>query len=197
MVEMSETAHILHNATTRSLVLLDEIGRGTSTYDGLALAWATADYIARHIGAFTLFATHYFELTALPAEIDTAANVHLDAIEHRGEVVFLHSVREGSASQSYGIEVAKLAGVPGSVLADARRRLADLETRHAHAGTSPQMDLFHDLRDVDGATRETKTPTDAIARQLDELDPDSMSPRDALAALYELKETARGDDTAG
>ena len=196
MVEMSETAHILHNATTRSLVLLDEIGRGTSTYDGLALAWATADYIARNIGAFTLFATHYFELTALPSEIDTAANVHLDAIEHRGEVVFLHSVREGPASQSYGIEVAKLAGVPGSVLADARRRLADLETRHAHTGTSPQMDLFQDLRDVDGATRETKSATDAIARQLDELDPDSMSPRDALAALYELKETARGDETA-
>ena len=196
MVEMSETAHILHNATPRSLVLLDEIGRGTSTYDGLALAWATADYIARHIGAFTLFATHYFELTALPTEIDAAANVHLDAVEHRGEVVFLHSVREGPASQSYGIEVAKLAGVPGSVLADARRRLADLETRHAHTGTSPQMDLFQDLRDVDGAAREARSATNAIARQLQELEPDSMSPRDALAALYDLKEAARGDDAA-
>ena len=197
MVEMSETAHILHNATARSLVLLDEIGRGTSTYDGLALAWATADYIARHIGAFTLFATHYFELTALPSEIDGAANVHLDAVEHKGEVVFLHSVRDGPASQSYGIEVAKLAGVPGAVLDDARRRLTDLETRHAHTGTSAQMDLFHDLgTDADGAAHKTNSTKEAIAQRLDELDPDSMSPRDALAALYELKETASGDATA-
>ena len=194
MVEMSETAHILHNATAKSLVLLDEIGRGTSTYDGLALAWATADYIARHIGAFTLFATHYFELTALPSELDGAANVHLDAVEHRGEVVFLHSVRDGPASQSYGIEVAKLAGVPRAVLADAKRRLTDLETRHAHTGTSAQMDLFHDLRaDADGAGQQAESAGDAIVRQLGELDPDSMSPRDALAALYELKETASGD----
>ena len=197
MVEMSETAHILHNATPRSLVLLDEIGRGTSTYDGLALAWATADYIARHIGAFTLFATHYFELTALPSEIDAAANVHLDAVEHRGEVVFLHSVREGPASQSYGIEVAKLAGVPASVLADARRRLTDLETRHAHTGASAQMDLFQDLyADNARAAQEASSAGDAIVRQLDELDPDSLSPRDALAALYELKKTACGDDAA-
>ena len=194
MVEMSETAQILHNATARSLVLLDEIGRGTSTYDGLALAWATADYIARRIGAFTLFATHYFELTALPSEINGAANVHLDAVEHRGEVVFLHSVREGPASQSYGIEVAKLAGVPGAVLADAKRRLTDLETRHAHAGTSAQMDLFQDLRpDGAGGAQEAESAGDAIVRQLDELDPDSLSPRDALAALYELKRAASGD----
>jgi len=197
MVEMSETAHILHNATAQSLVLLDEIGRGTSTYDGLALAWATADYIARHIGAFTLFATHYFELTALPSDLDAAANVHLDAVEHRGEVVFLHSVRDGPASQSYGIEVAKLAGVPGAVLADAKRRLTDLETRHAHTGTSAQMDLFQDLRpDADVTEQEANPAGEAIVRQLDELDPDSMSPRDALAALYELKETASGDATA-
>ena len=197
MVEMSETAHILHNATAQSLVLLDEIGRGTSTYDGLALAWATADYIARHIGAFTLFATHYFELTALPSELDGAENVHLDAVEHRGEVVFLHSVRDGPASQSYGIEVAKLAGVPGSVLADARRRLTDLEARHAHTGTSAQMDLFHDLRaNVDPTAQQPNTPANAVVRHLGELDPDSMSPRDALAALYELKETASGDASA-
>ena len=194
MVEMSETAHILHNATARSLVLLDEIGRGTSTYDGLALAWATADYIARHIGAFTLFATHYFELTALPSEVHAAANVHLDAVEHRGDVVFLHSIREGPASQSYGIEVAKLAGVPGAVLADARRRLTDLETRHAHTATSPQMDLFQDLRpDIPHVAQEAESAGDAIVRHLDELDPDSLSPREALAALYELKRTASGD----
>ena len=197
MVEMSETAHILHNATARSLVLLDEIGRGTSTYDGLALAWATADYIARHIGAFTLFATHYFELTALPTEIDSAANIHLDAVEHRGAVVFLHSVREGPASQSYGIEVAKLAGVPGAVLADARQRLTDLETRHSRAGSSAQMDLFQDLRaDATGAKAERGVTGDAIARQLNQLDPDSMSPRDALAALYELKKIASDGDAS-
>ena len=200
MVEMSETAHILHNATARSLVLLDEIGRGTSTYDGLALAWATADYIARRIRALTLFATHYFELTALPSEIEAAANVHLDAVEHRGDVVFLHSVREGAARQSYGIEVAKLAGVPRAVLADARRRLADLETRHSHAGTSAQMDLFLDLHtDTTGRPPQGKS-SDAIVRQLGELDPDSMSPREALAALYELKDevqaTATRDDPA-
>ena len=197
MVEMSETAHILHNATARSLVLLDEIGRGTSTYDGLALAWATADYIARHIGAFTLFATHYFELTALPSEIDAAANVHLDAVEHQGEVVFLHSVRDGPASQSYGIEVARLAGVPGAVLSDAKRRLTDLETRHADTQTSAQLDLFHDLRaNADGTEQQANSATEAIVRQLEELDPDSMSPRDALAALYQLKETASGDAAA-
>ncbi len=198
MVEMSETAHILHNATDRSLVLLDEIGRGTSTYDGLALAWATADYIARRIGAFALFATHYFELTALPGDIASAANVHLDAVEHRGEVVFLHSVRDGPASQSYGIEVAKLAGVPGGVLADARRRLADLESRHAHAGAADQLDLFQDLRsdaaDTDGEPVDFTGHT--ILRQLGGIDPDSLSPRDALAALYELKEIASGNTAA-
>ena len=146
MVEMSETAHILRNATRRSLVLLDEIGRGTSTYDGLALAWATAEHIAREIGAFTLFATHYFELTALPTELDAVANVHLDAVEHGGEVVFLHSVREGPASQSYGVEVAKIAGVPAPVLDAARKRLAELEELHRNRETeAAQGDLFLDL----------------------------------------------------
>ncbi|MXY51396.1 MAG: DNA mismatch repair protein MutS, partial [Gammaproteobacteria bacterium] len=129
MVEMTEAANILHNATPKSLVLLDEIGRGTSTYDGLALAWAIADHIARRIGAFALFATHYFELTALADDIATVANVHLDATEHRGEVVFLHAVRDGPANQSYGIQVAKLAGLPQAVLAAARKHLFDLEKR--------------------------------------------------------------------
>ena len=156
MVEMSETAHILHNATSQSLVLLDEIGRGTSTYDGLALAWATADHIARRIRAFTLFATHYFELTALPDEIATAGNVHLDAAEHAGEVVFLHSVRDGPASQSYGIQVARLAGVPAAVLNDARQRLIALEENHQERGASSQQDLFQFLSQppgVDGGRR--------------------------------------------
>ena len=193
MVEMSETAHILHNATARSLVLLDEIGRGTSTYDGLALAWATAEHIARNIGAFTLFATHYFELTALPSEIDSAANVHLEAIEHHGEVVFLHSVREGPASQSYGIEVAKLAGVPSAVLRDARRRLTELENRDS--GTVSQLDLFRDIgQPADGRGRgETRARHPAIEK-LAAVDPDSLAPRDALAVLYELKELAKPDE---
>ena len=190
MVEMSEAAHILHNATSSSLVLLDEIGRGTSTYDGLALAWATAEHIARQIGAFTLFATHYFELTALPEEIDTAVNVHLDAVEHQGEVVFLHSVREGPASQSYGIEVAKLAGVPATVLDDARRRLRELETRHRDRDTS-QPDLFQNLPEIqDGSGLETRDG-DVVRDRLGELDPDALTPRDALDALYELKKLAR------
>ena len=179
MVEMSETAHILRNATANSLVLLDEIGRGTSTYDGLALAWATADHIARHIGAFTLFATHYFELTGLPADVEGAANVHLDAVEHQGDVVFLHSIRDGPASQSYGIEVAKLAGVPAVVLDDARRRLAELEEQHRLREVSPsQGDLLLDFREQ--AEHE-------LVEALRRLDPDTLAPREALAKLYELK----------
>ena len=194
MVEMSEAAHILHNATDRSLVLLDEIGRGTSTYDGLALAWATADHIARRIGAFTLFATHYFELTALPTEIDTAANVHLEAVEHQGEVVFLHSVREGPASQSYGIQVAKLAGVPGAVLNEARRRLTELEALHGDRGALPQPDLFRDLAALaSAADAREAAPDPQVVERLREVDPDALTPRDALELLYELKRLATPD----
>ena len=188
MVEMSETAHILRNATACSLVLLDEIGRGTSTYDGLALAWATANHIAG-IGAFTLFATHYFELTALPDEVENAANVHVEAARHGGQVVFLHSVRDGAASQSYGIEVAKLAGVPATVLSDARRRLVALERRHVEAQARQQRDLFNDLA-IDHTTENAGSP--ALAK-LRALQPDEFSPRDALAALYELKALADGE----
>ena len=189
MVEMSETAHILRNATRSSLVLLDEIGRGTSTYDGLALAWATADHIAREIGAFTLFATHYFEMTALPGELATAANVHLDAVEYQGDVVFLHAVREGPASQSYGIEVAKLAGVPRSVLDDARRRLADLEEQHHDLAPTAQGDLFQFFRPrPDGDASAANHPA---VEELKALDPDELTPREALAALYSLKDHVR------
>ena len=188
MVEMSETAHILRNATRESLVLLDEIGRGTSTYDGLALAWATADHIAREIGAFTLFATHYFELTALPDEVETAANVHLEAARHGGEVVFLHSVRDGPASQSYGVEVARLAGVPPTVLADARRRLTVLERRHAEAQAHLQRDLFHEFKaDEEVEAAPAEHPALGTLRGLD---PDTLTPRDALAAVYEMKRLA-------
>ncbi|RMD79763.1 MAG: DNA mismatch repair protein MutS, partial [Gammaproteobacteria bacterium] len=141
MVEMSETANILRHATERSLVLLDEIGRGTSTFDGLALAWATAEHLAREIRAFTLFATHYFELTALAEELEGVANVHLGAVEHGDRVVFLHEVREGPASQSYGLQVAALAGVPGEVLARARERLAELERQALGQRRDAQLDL--------------------------------------------------------
>ncbi len=180
MVEMTETADILNNATDRSLVLMDEVGRGTSTFDGLSLAWASAERLARDVRAFTLFATHYFELTALAEEIDAVANVHLDAVEHGERIVFLHAVREGPANQSYGLQVAALAGVPREVIDAARRRLAELEARsHAEVVAEQprdvqQMGLF-DARD------------DRLQNALRALDPDALSPREALEALYELR----------
>ncbi len=179
MVEMSEAANILHNATPQSLVLLDEIGRGTSTYDGLALAWACASYLARELRAFTLFATHYFELTALADQLPAVANVHLAATEHRQQIVFLHAVREGPASQSYGIQVARLAGVPSAVLANARRKLEELEVTAAAAVAMPQIDLF------------AAPERNALRDQLAGLDPDSLSPRDAHALLSDLVLQAR------
>ena len=127
MVEMEETANILHNASEHSLVLMDEIGRGTSTFDGLSLAWACGVELATRIRAFTLFATHYFELTTLPEEYPGIANVHLDAVEHGDSIVFMHAVREGPANQSYGLQVAGLAGVPRAVIERARTRLRELE----------------------------------------------------------------------
>src|SRR3569623_2612162 len=127
MVEMTETANILHNATPESLVIMDEIGRGTSTFDGLSLAWACAEHLAREVRALTLFATHYFELTVLPIQLDGVANAHLDAVEHGERIVVLHAVKDGPANQSYGLHVAALAGVQADVIAAARRRLAQLE----------------------------------------------------------------------
>ncbi len=127
MVEMTETANILHNATEKSLVLMDEIGRGTSTFDGLSLAWSCAVYLAQHIRAFTLFATHYFELTELPKEFSDIFNVHLDAVEHEDRIVFLHNVQEGPASKSYGLQVAQLAGIPKTVIEQAKQKLQTLE----------------------------------------------------------------------
>ena len=181
MVEMTEAANILNNATRDSLVLMDEIGRGTSTYDGLSLAWACARHIGRSVGAFTLFATHYFELTALADELPACANVHLDATEHGDQLVFLHAVREGPANQSYGLQVARLAGVPGTVIQDARRYLAELERRdHSARPATPQQE-FDLAPAVDAeATR--------VLAELAELDPDALSPRDALALLFRLKE---------
>ena len=179
MVEMTETATILNNATDQSLVLMDEIGRGTSTFDGLSLAWAAAHHMGEKVGAFTLFATHYFELTALAAEIDRCDNVHLDATEHHGQLVFLHAVRPGPANQSYGLQVASLAGVPGDVIRRAKNYLKTLESQQAAQANSPQgqLDLTVTETDVDDPVREA----------VDSLDPDSMSPREALDALYRLK----------
>src|SRR5690606_17166724 len=145
MVEMTETANILHNATARSLVLMDEIGRGTSTFDGLSLAWAAAVHLTAKLRSFTLFATHYFELTTLPEQQPLAVNVHLDATEYNDHIVFLHTIQEGPASRSYGLQVAKLAGIPPAVVGAAKRKLAELEAGPANAaasGSPLQPDLF-------------------------------------------------------
>ena len=180
MVEMTETATILHNASEQSLVLMDEIGRGTSTFDGLSLAWAAAHYMGDTAQAFTLFATHYFELTALAEEIPVCRNVHLTATEHDGELVFLHAVRPGPANQSYGLQVAALAGVPREVIARARGYLQTLESLSAAHSSSPQAQL--------ALTVEAPAEVDNLRATLDELDPDAMTPREALAALYRLKD---------
>ncbi len=183
---MSETANILHNATRSSLVLMDEIGRGTSTYDGLALAWASAVYLAEQVGAFTLFATHYFELTRLAEQEPSVANVHLRAVEHKDRIVFLHSVEDGPASQSYGLQVAALAGVPGSVLKQARKHLALLE-KQQRAG-EPQLSLFDPPVFEEPEEAQAETGSDPLRERLEEVDPDSLSPREALEFLYELKD---------
>ncbi|MDR2874372.1 MAG: DNA mismatch repair protein MutS [Methylobacillus sp.] len=179
MVEMTETANILHNATAQSLVLLDEIGRGTSTFDGLALAWACARHLLERNRAYTLFATHYFELTRLAEEYKQVANVHLDAVEHGEGIVFLHSVEEGPASQSYGLQVAQLAGVPKSTIAAARRRLAQLEQQSV--STTPQADLFA------APQPPMELPPHPILEALDDIEPDELTPKQALEALYKLK----------
>ncbi|NGX15256.1 DNA mismatch repair protein MutS [Wenzhouxiangella sp. XN24] len=184
MVEMTEAANILNNATDHSLVLMDEIGRGTSTFDGLSLAWACAHHIGAEIGAFTLFATHYFELTALARELPACANVHLDATEHAGKLVFLHSVREGPANQSYGLQVAALAGVPPDVIRRARDYLRELEQdRAAASGPQAELPLF-DPAPADAVAEER---ADALRARLEPIDPDTLTPREAQALLYELK----------
>ncbi|EOC1567218.1 DNA mismatch repair protein MutS [Cronobacter dublinensis] len=180
MVEMTETANILHNATEHSLVLMDEIGRGTSTYDGLSLAWACAESLANRIKALTLFATHYFELTQLPEKMEGVANVHLDAIEHGDTIAFMHSVQDGAASKSYGLAVAALAGVPKEVVKRARQKLRELESLSGNAAATQvdgtQMSLL-------SAAEETSPAVEA----LENLDPDSLSPRQALEWIYRLK----------
>jgi DNA mismatch repair protein MutS len=195
MVEMTEAANILHNATPKSLILLDEIGRGTSTFDGLSLAWAMARDIATRVRAFTLFATHYFELTTLAAEVEGCANVHLDATEHGDSLVFLHAVKDGPANRSYGLQVAQLAGVPRGVITEARRYLEHLETeRDRQRAAAPA---------ADGGAAQTELPlfaaparrtgdtargaADTLREALTAIDPDELSPRAALEALYALR----------
>jgi DNA mismatch repair protein MutS len=196
MVEMTEAALILNNATDSSLVLMDEIGRGTSTYDGLSLAWACANHIARRMRTFTLFATHYFELTALAGEIDEVANVHLDATEHGDELIFLHAVRPGPASRSFGLQVAQLAGVPREVIASAKRYLDTLEGGvRPQRGQTPELGPDPALLGSDPAQQGQTPPLDlTIAARPNEAlellaatDPDRLTPREALALLYELK----------
>lgn len=184
MVEMSETANILHNATEYSLVLMDEVGRGTSTYDGLSLAWSCAAWLARKVRAMTLFATHYFELTRFAEDEDGVANVHLDAVEHKDRIVFMHSVQEGPASKSYGLQVAALAGIPRPVVEQARRYLVELE--RAQSSDSPQLGLFDHPAQFE-ADSTTLPEADPLRKALNDLDPDQLSPREALEMLYRLK----------
>jgi len=181
MVEMTEMAYILRNASRDSLVLVDEIGRGTSTFDGLALAWSCALDLAERVQSFSLFSTHYFELTSLPESSPNMGNVHLDAIEHDGEVVFLYEVKPGPANQSYGLQVARLAGIPEPILADAKDRLSNLEHGHLKdiAESTDQLNIFPDPENI---------PLGRLRAHLKELDPESISPRDALDRLYELRQ---------
>jgi DNA mismatch repair protein MutS len=180
MVEMTEAASIVHAATEHSLVLMDEIGRGTSTFDGLALAGAIASHLHERNRAFTLFATHYFELTAFPEKHLGAINMHVSAAESGGrDIVFLHEVQPGPASRSYGVQVARLAGMPASLVRQARAALEALEAQQRDA--QAQVDLFAPAAPVQAAT--PSPLEDAVA----DLDPDSLSPREALEALYRLK----------
>ncbi len=180
MVEMTETANILHNATEQSLILMDEIGRGTSTYDGLSLAWSCAESLANKIKAMTLFATHYFELTTLPERMEGVENVHLDAVEHGDTIAFMHCVQPGAASKSYGLAVAALAGVPRDVIKRARQKLKELESLSASAANGStegaQMALL---------TVEEEAPP--VVEALEALDPDALSPKQALEWIYRLK----------
>ena len=195
MVEMSETAYILHHATDQSLVLMDEVGRGTSTFDGLALAHAIAEHLLQKNKSFSLFATHYFELTKLPEAHATAVNMHLSALEQGQDIVFLHHIEPGPASKSYGIAVAKLAGLPNRALKSAQKHLNDLENQAA--ANRPQLDIFSTMPSENGADEEGKEQevepvdnlqTNELTEALAQIQPDNLTPREALDALYRLKD---------
>src|SRR3984957_4997694 len=197
MVEMTETANILHNATAHSLVLMDEIGRGTSTFDGLSLAYAVARHMAERLRACTLFATHYFELTALAAEVDGCANVHLDATEHGDALVFLHAVKDGPANRSFGLQVAQLAGVPREVIAQARHYMAQLEagslaTARAASAAQAELPLFATPlpAPAPSARAAAPPPHDELRARIAAIEPDTLTPRRALELLYELRQLA-------
>jgi DNA mismatch repair protein MutS len=183
MVEMTETANILHNATDKTLVLLDEIGRGTSTFDGLSLAWAVAKQLLERNRSYTLFATHYFELTRIVDEFKYAANLHLDAVEHGSNIVFMHKVEDGAANQSYGLQVAQLAGIPRSVVNAAKRKLTQLENNQV-ASSTQQPDMFV----VDALPKEIAAHP--VVSELEIIQPDDLTPRQALEMLYKLKNIA-------
>ncbi|GAA3940558.1 DNA mismatch repair protein MutS [Litoribacillus peritrichatus] len=186
MVEMTETANILNNATSQSLVIMDEVGRGTSTFDGLSLAWASAEHLAK-LGSLTLFATHYFEMTELPELFKNTANVHLTATEHDDHIVFMHSVQNGPASKSYGLQVGQLAGVPQSVIKSAKEKLASLESDHTSIAskakpTAPVSDISPMQADMF-----LSPVNDKLTEILDNVSPDETTPREALELIYELK----------
>ncbi len=210
MVEMTETANILHNATERSLVLLDEIGRGTSTFDGLSLAWACANHLANRVCSFTLFATHYFEITNLANDFSGIANVHLDATEHNDNIVFLHQVQEGPANQSYGLQVAKLAGIPQQVLEEAKQQLLKLEQGqqaiHDHDAATktselPQVAANSKSPEENSQSIPAASPLQSelfsapapnpVVNMLEVLSVDNLTPREALDKLYELQSMAK------
>lgn len=201
MVEMSETANILNNATQHSLILMDEIGRGTSTFDGLSLAFACIRYLAQNLGAYTLFATHYFELTSLSDEIPSIQNVHLDATEYSDKIVFLHKVQPGPANKSYGIQVAQLAGVPAAVIRSAKDKLRELE-KHSNANakflkeaSNSQYDMLRDDMQNKHEKHDTQNKHDkhdkhdkhAALEQLEQINPDQITAKEALDWLYCLK----------
>jgi len=199
MVEMTETANITHYATKQSLVLMDETGRGTSTFDGLSIAWALAEHLAYNIKAYTLFSTHYFELTALEKDNSPIKNVHLDATEYGEQIVFLHSVKSGPANQSYGLQVAQLAGIPASIILQAKIKLKELETTSfsLQKATSTSNPPPHSLYSIPTEEQEKKRKEEEkeaisslVLQQLKSLDPNRLSPREALEKLFELTQLA-------
>jgi DNA mismatch repair protein MutS len=192
MVEMTETANILNNATAKSLVLMDEVGRGTSTFDGLSLAWSAVDYLANQVKCNVLFATHYFELTLLADELKNAANVHLTATEHDDSIVFLHKVHDGAASQSYGLQVAQLAGVPRSVIQAAKNKLAELELSSHDANTAQTANVQNVMTNIQAAPLQAdlfgSSLDQEVKDKLTNMNLDETTPKQALDALYELQE---------
>ena len=188
MVEMSEAAHILRQATNRSIVLMDEIGRGTSTYDGLSLAWSCANYLAKTIQSATLFATHYFELTTLADQLESAQNVHLDATEYQDDLVFLHKLKPGAASRSYGLQVAKLAGLPASVIEQAKKKLQQLEQTESN-----QYSQQHTLEQPALQSQLNFNDVHPLVTRLQDIDSDELTPKQAWLMLADLIELAKSE----